>query len=120
MKIRRFVAQDAKTALAMVKKELPSMFPTRFSIGAADAKSVYVTGSFNDWSLDDSCRMAKNGEGWEVSVSLKPGIYKYQFIIDGVWIEDANNPRKERNSFGDINSIVEVKSETAHSFETSS
>ena len=105
---------------AMVKKELPSMFPTRFSIGAADAKSVYVTGSFNDWSLDDSCRMAKNGEGWEVSVSLKPGIYKYQFIIDGVWIEDMNNPRKERNSFGDINSIVEVKSETAHSFETSS
>lgn len=102
----------------IVKKEVPTLFATRFSIEAPDAKSVYVTGSFNDWSLDDSCRMKKVGDEWEVNVSLKPGIYKYQFIIDGVWTEDINNPRKERNSFGDINSIIEVKSEAVASINT--
>lgn len=102
----------------MVKKEVPLLFTTRFSVSAPEAKSVYVTGSFNDWSLDDSCRMKKNGDEWEVQVTLKPGIYKYQFIIDGVWVEDMNNPRKERNSFGDINSIVEVKPETVDSAAT--
>ena len=40
---------------------------------------------------------------------LKQGIYEYQFIVDGVWKEDPENPRKERNLYGDNNSVVEVK-----------
>jgi len=46
---------------------------------------------------------------WCVDIPLKAGFYKYQFIVDGVWKEDPDNPRRERNSFGDINSLVEVK-----------
>ena len=82
---------------------------TAFTIEAPGAKSVYVTGSFNDWSLDDSCRLYEVDGKWETSIPLKRGVYKYQFIVDGVWKEDPKNPNKERNSFGDINSLVEVK-----------
>ena len=93
-----------------IKKEAKEFYNTRFAIEAPGAKSVYVTGSFNDWSLDDSCRLQENKGQWEVTIPLKPGSYKYQFIVDGVWKEDPKNPRRERNSFGDINSLVQVKS----------
>ena len=93
-----------------VNKAAKEFYATRFSIEAPGAKSVYVTGSFNDWSLDDSCRLEEVNGRWEVKISLKPGSYKYQFIVDGVWREDPKNPRRERNSFGDINSLVEVTS----------
>ncbi|MEI7998982.1 MAG: AAA family ATPase [Candidatus Omnitrophota bacterium] len=80
-----------------------------FSLNAPQAQSVYVTGSFNDWSLDDKCRMTNTNNLWNLRLSLKPGTYKYQFIVDGKWQEDPENKNIERNSFGDINSIIEVK-----------
>ena len=43
-----------------------------------------------------------------VDVGLEPGVHKYQFIVDGRW-RGAGQPRQERNSFGDINSLIEVK-----------
>ncbi len=94
----------------VVSREVKDLFSVSFAINAPGAKSVYVTGSFNDWSLDDSCRLKdRDGEGnWETKIDLRPGTYKYQFIIDGVWQEDPNNAQKERNSFGDINSLIEV------------
>ncbi|MCA9393249.1 MAG: AAA family ATPase [Candidatus Omnitrophica bacterium] len=93
----------------IVRQEINGITSVRFSIEAPEAKSVYVTGSFNDWSLDDTCRMREQDGIWEAEISLKPGLYKYQFIVDGVWKEDPRNNRKERNSFGDINSLIEVK-----------
>jgi len=95
----------------LVKEESKSLLMTKFEIEAPGAKSVYVTGSFNDWSLDDTCRLKEEDGRWETQIELKPGLYKYQFIIDGVWKEDPNNSRKERNSFGDINSLVEVRAD---------
>ncbi len=80
-----------------------------FLLSAPQAQSVYVTGSFNDWSLDETCRMSNANGTWSLTVPLKPGTYKYQFIVDGKWQEDPRNSMTERNSFGDINSLVEVK-----------
>ncbi len=92
-------------------RQVKEVFFTRFAYEAPDAKSVFVTGSFNDWSLDDSCRLKAVDGRWETIIPLKPGLYKYQFIVDGVWKEDPKNKRRERNSFGDINSLLEVKSD---------
>ncbi len=93
----------------LVKKEAAGMARTKFFLDAPQAQLVYITGSFNDWSLDESCLMSQTNGRWEVDVSLKPGVYKYQFIVDGKWKEDPGNPWQERNSFGDINSLIEVK-----------
>ncbi len=46
---------------------------------------------------------------WTVDVPLKSGHYRYQFIVDGRWREDPQNPNQERNSFGDVNSLIEVE-----------
>ncbi len=94
--------------MEMVKEKSRDILTTTFSLNAPEAQSVYVTGNFNDWSLDESCRMRKEEDKWVARLTLKPGVYKYQFIIDGKWCEDPGNPRQERNSFGDINSLIEV------------
>jgi len=94
----------------LVQKEAGEFLrSTAFILKAPQAKSVYVTGSFNDWSLDESCRMSNNEGVWTLKVDLKPGTYKYQFIVDGKWQEDPANTNIERNSFGEINSLIEVK-----------
>jgi chromosome partitioning protein len=80
-----------------------------FALKAPEAQSVFVTGSFNDWSLDEKYRMTNENGMWNLRVSLKPGTHKYQFIVDGKWQEDPENKKSERNSFGDINSLIEVK-----------
>ena len=110
------VEEIAKPAMSprmrnLVKEEMAELYKTSFSLKAPDARSVYVTGSFNDWSLDESCRMRLEKDQWVADVPLKPGIYKYQFIVDGRWKEDPSNPMQERNSFGDINSLIEVKAD---------
>ena len=79
-----------------------------FSLNAPGAQTVYVTGSFNDWSLDETCRMKNTNGVWSLNIPLNPGTYKYQFIVDGKWQEDPENKQTERNSFGDINSLIEV------------
>lgn len=94
----------------MIHDQAAHMRSITFSLQAPEAHSVYVTGSFNDWSLDENCRMRAVDGNWIVDVPLKPGIYKYQFIVDGRWREDPVNSRQERNSFGDINSLIEVPS----------
>ncbi len=94
----------------LVKEETKNILQTSFSLEAPEASSVYVTGSFNDWALEEAYRMNKQNGRWEVQVVLNPGIYKYQFIVDGKWREDPLNPAQERNSFGDVNSLIEVKS----------
>ncbi len=101
-------SEKMETLVKQEVKDVQQLFPVRFSYDAAGAKSVFVTGSFNDWSLDDQCRLKQVNEQWEAVIPLKPGVYKYQFIVDGVWKEDPGNPNKERNSFGDINSLIEV------------
>jgi len=94
----------------LVEKETGEFLAAcQFSLRAPGAQTVFVTGSFNDWSLDESCRMANNNGTWELKMPLKPGVYKYQFIVDGKWQEDPANTSTERNSFGDINSLIEVK-----------
>jgi len=92
----------------LVKEEAKQLFTTKFAIEAPGAKTVYVTGSFNDWSLDENCRLRETEGLWEVDIPLEPGIHEYQFIVDGVWREDPHNARKERNPYGDNNSLVEV------------
>lgn len=92
----------------IVKAEAQDMVQVTFALAAPEAQSVYVTGSFNDWSLDEACRMKEETGQWIVRLPLKMGLHKYQFIVDGKWQEDPVNPNQERNSFGDINSLIEV------------
>ncbi|MCC8407474.1 glycogen-binding domain-containing protein [Mucilaginibacter sp. UR6-1] len=85
-------------------RELPNGMTRFFVPGNLTAKRVYVSGSFNMWSLSKGI-MLKTDSGWITDVKLKPGIYAYKFIINGNWTHDVNNKLTEHDGFNHVNSI---------------
>ena len=80
-----------------------------FICDAADAHEVILMGDFNAWNPKKH-PMQHNGNGiWQKSVILAPGKYEYKFIVDGRWIEDANNHQSCLNGFGTRNSVIEME-----------
>lgn len=80
-----------------------------FEFEAPDAVSVFLAGSFNDWSLSKH-PMKKSPEGiWKKSLVLVPGDYEYKIWVDGQWRNDPLNERYCANCFGGVNNIVCVR-----------
>lgn len=79
-----------------------------FQLNAPKAAAVVLTGDFNAWS-QDGVKMKKDKSGvWKIELELNPGRYEYKFIVDGKWWTDPANKKTAVNSFGDINSVLEV------------
>lgn len=79
----------------------------RFVYADPSADQVYLTGSFNSW-LPDAWPMMKRSDGiWVASIRLKPGVYTYKYIVDGVWKEDPGNTRTRESGFGP-DSVIDV------------
>lgn len=91
-------------------KSLPTVFEdnkdqTVFLLrGNATASRVMLSGNFNNWSTN-SLPMKRTDSGWVAIQKLKPGKYLYKFIVDGQWIHDPNNNRKEADGASGYNSI---------------
>jgi chromosome partitioning protein len=81
-----------------------------FSARFDQAKRVLIAGDFNNW-IPESTPMVKNGAPgkWTMSLPLRPGRYRYRFMVDGEWVTDPNNKFVEANQFGELNNIIEVK-----------
>ncbi|MEO8150170.1 MAG: glycogen-binding domain-containing protein [Bacteroidia bacterium] len=71
----------------------------------ANAKRVYLTGSFVDWDKN-KLRMIKTDKGWEFPVYLTNGTYTYKFLVDGKWVADPLNPNKVSDENGGYNSVL--------------
>lgn len=93
----------------LVKAGSRRMATTTIHLDAPNAQSVYVAGSFNNWSLEDTYKLKKENGLWAIDMPLRPGTYSYRFVIDGKWQEDPANPVQEKNPFGEINSLLEIK-----------
>ena len=73
-----------------------------------NAKEVYVAGDFNSWRLGDDAKLEKRNGVWVKTFNLPPGRYRYRFVVDGRWIDDPNNPLKEKNPYGELDSLLNV------------
>jgi chromosome partitioning protein len=81
-----------------------------FSVRFETAKRVLIAGDFNNWTPESTPMIKGNGMGaWTMSLPLRPGRYRYRFIVDGKWVTDPNNKYVETNQFGELNNIVEVR-----------
>jgi chromosome partitioning protein len=78
-----------------------------FSIRAPDAHRVQLAGDFNGWTPDDA-GMRPDGAIWTSVLKLRPGRYRYRYIVDGRWLSDPLNERREPAPFGGDNSVVEL------------
>lgn len=73
-----------------------------------DAGSVFIAGSFNDWS-PDATPLAKTGDSsWAVELALPPGRYEYRFVVDGAWVDDPQAAEVAPSPFGSVNAVLLV------------
>jgi hypothetical protein len=81
----------------------------RFVYSDNHAKTVCVSGSFNNWSEQSHC-MSQSFNTWSVVLALPPGRYQYQLIVDGrIRQQDPRNVLAEDNGFGMKNSVLVVE-----------
>ena len=81
---------------------------TIFRASHPDATEVQLAGDFNDW-MPHTTPMRRLSDGdFEARLRLPRGRYRYRMVIDGRWAHDFNNPKVERNEYGELNSIVEI------------
>lgn len=53
-----------------------------FRLEPPRAHSVDLVGDFNRWK-PGTLPLRKDGRRWEIVVPLRPGFYKYRFLVDG-------------------------------------
>lgn len=54
-----------------------------------EARATCVVGDFTGWH---QLPMPKAEDaGFELSLKLSPGVYGYQYVIDGMWVSDPSN-----------------------------
>jgi 1,4-alpha-glucan branching enzyme len=83
-----------------------------FNLSAPQAERVYLAGDFNDWKINSlPLRPYKIGNGdteWRATLQLRPGIYKYRYIVDGEWLNDPNCQEHVPNEFGTLNDVITI------------
>lgn len=83
-------------------------FPVKFSLHSKQADSVFVAGSFNNWSGNFNPLKKENDSTWSTTLYLEPGYYYYKLIVDDQWIPDPANDWKINDGGDSFNSIVKV------------
>jgi hypothetical protein len=93
----------------ILKERLPQLTEVIFSVFAPEAGQAYVAGDFNNWKVDRQSLMEKDNGTWRKKINLGSGKFHYRFVIDGKWTEDTNNPAKEMNPYGSLDSLMEIR-----------
>jgi 1,4-alpha-glucan branching enzyme len=79
---------------------------TVFRLAADAAKNVLLAADFTEWNKAP-LKMNKAPDGvWQVRVSLKPGRYRYQFLID-LGTQNVSTVRRPP-AFGTLHGVVDV------------
>ena len=70
------------------------------------AMNVQLTDSFNGWNDSTIPMNWKNG-AWRTRIRLRPGEYRYKFVVDGIWISDPRNSNVKTDD--NLNSVIVIK-----------
>lgn len=79
----------------------------RFALADSTVGQVAVIGDFNDWN--PRANPLHHGDGdWSVTLRLKPGRYRYAFVVEGSnWRADPRSPAAD-DDFGTPTSVITV------------
>jgi hypothetical protein len=80
-----------------------------FVLRTSADSTVAVVGDFNDWDPRATPLRAASDSLWSVVVPLRPGRYRYTFVVDGTrWRRDPSAPRALEDDFGTPTSVITV------------
>jgi hypothetical protein len=79
-----------------------------FVLRTSADSGVALVGDFNDWDPRATPLHADRDGIWTVTVPLRPGRYRYTFIVDGTWRRDPAAPRALEEDFGRPTSVITI------------
>ena len=87
----------------------PTIF--KFSSEKQDVQHVCVVGDFNNWNKrTNPLHRVAGGTQWELAISLKPGRYRYKYLVNNtLWQPDPNAQAFESDGFGGQCSVIVVR-----------
>ncbi|MBE9466722.1 MAG: alpha-amylase [Bacteroidetes bacterium] len=91
----------------LVKKSRKVNYNIQFDAKGKKYSSVQITGDINGWN-PKATNLENNNGIWEKEISLNPGKYSYQVVLDGEWMLDTNNKDSVDNNNGGFNSLMKV------------
>jgi hypothetical protein len=78
-----------------------------FTLAEPAASRVSLIGDFNDWNPDAN-PLRRHDSKWSVTLRLKPGRYRYSFVVNGSsWRADPGTP-SAGDDFGTPSSVITV------------
>lgn len=103
-------AEDEMAATEMSSvMQRPAEKTVVFDLEAPAHADVRIAGDFNNWNPESlSFSDVPEEPRWRKRFSLKPGSYRYKYLLDGQWIEDPGNDKMVDDSFGGINSLINI------------
>lgn len=102
------IEKISRTMKKVVAKKINEASMVTFKVPADLGNDVFVVGDFNNWIADENSRLVRENGCLKKDMSIKPGSYRYRFIIDGKWQEDPENPNLEKNPFGEFDSLLKL------------
>jgi hypothetical protein len=80
-----------------------------FAFRTTADSAVALVGDFNDWDARATPLHNSSDGLWSVTVPLRPGRYRYTFVVDGTrWRPDPYAPRALEDDFGAPTSVITV------------
>ncbi|AIE85612.1 alpha amylase N-terminal ig-like domain-containing protein [Fimbriimonas ginsengisoli] len=68
---------------------------------------VTIAGTFNGWDKN-ATPLRLSGGAWSISLPLRPGKYRYKFVVDDQWITDPKAQANEGDGNGNVNSVLVI------------
>jgi Glycogen recognition site of AMP-activated protein kinase len=80
-----------------------------FVLRTSADSGVALVGDFNNWDPLATPLSPTSDSLWSVVVPLRPGRYRYTFVVDGTqWRRDPSAPRALEDDFGTPTSVITV------------
>lgn len=76
--------------ISNASSDMPDIHFVEFRLSRSEAKSVYLSASFNGWKPDSLALTRDTGDYWKILVPLPPGTYQYLYEVDGRSITDPS------------------------------
>lgn len=93
----------------MKKQSIKSaLVPVVFTYTDPLANTVFVAGSFNEWSPEAAALTQVAPGSWQLEVPLPPGRHEYLFVVDGTWVADPLARESCPNPHGGVNAVIQV------------
>ena len=87
-----------------------SLKKIEFQFEATPGSKVSVVGTFNNWDSGKNPMKDNPDSGhYKTVVAVPPGRHEYKFVVDGDWRVDPNCSENISNSYGSLNSVINVQ-----------